>query len=444
MNDATYAPANLGDLTTTPTRYHKCGPGGSYTFSVDVQPKTTITAAGASSSTTSEDHNVTTETGASTRTDYIVQVSQLLPPSVAPKTVTLSSSDSSIITDPDDGLAIGQAGGSARIIARSPDGEVSVKPVTIAIETGQTVTFATGPVDGSLSKHCYDEIETRIAGRDRTSMDLWSTRNNTASSYVWNDNCWGADISNKTCVSPYNTGTGNGGGGALVTPRHVVFTHHLGYYPKVGAKIRYVTPGNTTEEFTVEDVEVHPYNIGFIIGPWDMVVAKLDRDVPSSIGFAKVLPQSTSEYLPTIPEDYNDYGGRITYSNGVTAWLRACHTSQRKTLATTYIKTLPSTARSYPYNPKEVADYVRYVTGTTGTIIDRYPDNALGDTIVSGDSGAPAFVVVNGELVLASLWTSPTSGYPYYTDATVINGMLDDLGGGYNLTEVDLSEFPTY
>lgn len=446
MNDATYAPANLGDLTTMPTRIHKCGPGGSYTFAVSLQPKTTITSPGSSSTGTVDDHNTESQTGASTRTDCLVEVSQLLPPSVAAKTVTLSSSDESVIGQPEGGLAIGQASGSAAIIARSADGEVSVRPIDVAIQTGQTVTFATGPVDGSLNKHCYDQIETRIAGRDRTSMDLWATRNNAASSYVWNNNCWGADLVNKTCMSPYNTRTGNGGGGALVTPRHVVFTHHLSYYPKAGDRIRYVTPSNVTEEFEIEAVEAHPYTAGYIIAPWDIVVAKLDRDAPAGINFAKVLPADPSTYFPTLRVSSAGSGAGFTYPNGIGPWLRVCHTTQNKRLATAYISKLPDAVRPYPYDGNVNTDWVTYVGGTTGWQIEYYPDNPLGDPVVTGDSGAPAFVVVNNELVLTSLWTAPTFGYPYYADSATINSMIDDVGNpdNYSLTEVDLSEFPTY
>jgi len=445
VNDATYAPANLGNLTTAPTRYHKCGPGGSYTFAVSLQPKTTITSPGSSSTGTVDDHNTESQTGASTRTDYLVDVEQLVPPSIRAKTVTIASGDESVIAAPEDGLSIGQSSGQANIIARSEDGEVSVRPVTVAIETGQTVTIATGPTEDSLNKHCYDQIETRIAGRDRSSMDLWSTRNNAASSYVWNENCWGADLVNKTCMSPYNTRTGNGGGGALVTPRHVVFTHHLSYYPKPGDRIRYVTPSNVTEEFTIEAVEAHPYTPGYVISYWDIVVAKLDRDVPSSVNFAKVLPVDPKPYFPTLRVSYSGEGSGIAYANGVGPWLRVCHTTQKKRLATAYISKLPNALRSYPADASE-NDWVTYVGGTEGWRLEYYPNNPLGDAVVSGDSGAPAFVIVNNELVLTSLWTAPTFGYAYYADATIINGMIDDMGNpdNYSLTEVDLTEFPTY
>jgi hypothetical protein len=444
VNDATYAPANLGDLTTTPTRIHKCGPGGSYTFSLNVQPATTVTSPGSESSGTVADFETVTQTGASTRTDYFIGVDQLRPPSFAPKPVTVSSSDEAVIANPADNVCIGQASGTATIIARSADGEVSVQPVSVSVQTGQTVTFATAPSDSSLNKHCSDQIETRIAGRGRDSMDLWSTRNNTTSSYVWNENCWGANLVNKTCMSPYNTGTGNGGGGALVTPRHVVFTHHLGYYPGVGKKIRYVTPSNVTEEFTIESVEIHQNNVGFYINWWDIVVAKLDRDVPASIAFAKVLPVNPSAYLPTLPHGNGVAPTPLRYSNGKQPWLRVCHTTQNKRLATAYLRAMPNTIK--PKGSPAIYYYVQYAVGATGWPVSQYPDNPLGDPIVTGDSGAPAFLIVNDELVLTSLWTTPTSGFPYYADAATINAMIDDMGNpdGYSLTEVDLSEFPTW
>jgi hypothetical protein len=445
VTDATYAPANLGDLTTPPTRYHRCGPGGSYTFYLNAQSVTTITAAGSSSTGTVDDFDTVTETGVSTRTDYIVDVEQLLPTPLGVKSVAIASSNEAVIANPVDGIAVGQATGAATIVARSSDGEVSARRVAVEITTGQTVTYATAPSEGSLHKHCSDQIENRIAGRDRDSMDLWSTRNNSQASYVWNENCWGADINNITCMSPYNTGTGNGGGGALITPRHVAFTHHLGYYPGVGKKIRYVTPSNVTEEFTITNVAIHPNNIGWDINYWDIVIAKLDRDVPSSIKFAKALPEDPSLYLPTLPQDHSLAPTQLRYSDGRAPWMRACHTTQNKRLATCYLRVLPTAVK--PVGSPDIYTFALYAVGETASgayPISRYPDNPLGDPVVTGDSGAPAFLIVNNELVLTSLWTSPIMGFHYYADATTINGMLDDLGGGYNLTEVDLSEFPTW
>jgi len=447
VTPATYAPPNLGDLTTSPTRYHKCGPGGSYTFSLSVEPKTTITAFGASSSGTVDDHNVVTESGASTRTDFQVDVSRLLPPSVPAKDVAFSVSDESVVALPIDGVAVGLSSGEATILARSSDGEVSARGVSVEIQTGQTVTYATGPAEGSLNKHCFDQIESLIAGRGRDAMELWSVRNNAASSYAWNSDCWGASLDNITCMSPYNTATGNGGGGVLVTPRHAMFTQHVGYYPKVGSKIRYVTPSNVTEEFTVIAVSVHPNASGQSISWWDVAVVKLDRDVPGTVKFAKCLPSDPAPYFPTLPvEDFS--ANQLRYLNGRAPWLRACHTTQNKRLATAYIRRMPAVNLSeLPDILHPGFDYVRYAVGQTSSgayPISQYPDNPLGDAVATGDSGAPAFVVVNNELVLTSLWTSVDSGYPYYADATTINGMLDTLGGGYSLTEVDLTEFPTY
>jgi len=62
---------------------------------------------------------------------------------------------------------------------------------------------------------------------------------------------------------------------------------------------------------------------------------------------------------------------------------------------------------------------------------------------VSGDSGQPAFIILNRQLVLLTVYTYAGSGsgwfIPGYLDQ--INSAMAALGGGYSLTQVDLSPF---
>lgn len=443
MTPATYTPPNLGDLTSQPAQYHKCGPGLSYSFEVVATPVTVITSEASESALQIKDFNALTKSGVATRTDYLVSVESLAPAEAVPKTAVIEVANESILSAPADGVCTGVASGETTIIARAADGEISAKRAPVTIATSASVTRLTTPVDGSLTKHCNDQMEALTAGRDRNSMDLWSVRNNATGAYEWNPNCWGAGLVNKTCMSPYNSRYGSGAAGCLITPRHVAFTHHVNYYPKVGDQIRYVTPSNVTETFTIDDLEIHPNSVNLYIGPWDIVIAKLDRDVPDSIKFAKALPSDPTAYFPSMLVT-QDFVSQTALWDGPFPYLRACFTTHFKRLATAYLWVLNNYVKPAGVLFDPLAEQVLYKTETSGPSLTLYPPNPLGDSIVPGASGSPAFIVVNSELVLTSLWTTPSGGFPYYADATTINGMLDELGGGYNLTEVDLSGFPTY
>jgi hypothetical protein len=70
--------------------------------------------------------------------------------------------------------------------------------------------------------------------------------------------------------------------------------------------------------------------------------------------------------------------------------------------------------------------------------------NPLAKNVVVGDSGSPLFIVINDELVLINCWYYAYSGpfvTNYYSD---INAAMTSLGGGYSLTDIDLSSFTSY
>ena len=449
MIDATYRPPNLGNLTTAPEVYHKCGPRCSSAFWLTATKVDTLNASGSASSGQVGDLLVETYTSVPVQSNYRVAAQPLSVLPSAEKQTVITSSDTSVLLSPDEsGLAVAVSSGTATLVARSADGEVSAKTVAVTVAPSTSYSKWTAYAGDSLAYHCNNQIESLTAGKTTASMDVWSERNDSAVIYRWNPDCWAAGVANICCLSPYNTQTGAGGGGALITPRHAVFCHHLGYHPRVGTKIRYVKPDNTAEEVTVEAVLPHPYTDGWSIAPTDIVICKFDRDV--SVPFAKVLPADPSPYLPSIPRTQNGATSPVA-STALTVgvpYIRACHTSQTKKLATSVIRELANTPlpNIRPGDPDAGGIYgaVMHITGTTDYRFSGIGGNPLGQTLTPGASGAPAFIVVNNELVATNVWSSPTGGTAFYTGATVINGMLDDLGGGYNLTEVDLSEFPTY
>ncbi len=65
------------------------------------------------------------------------------------------------------------------------------------------------------------------------------------------------------------------------------------------------------------------------------------------------------------------------------------------------------------------------------------------EEIILGDSGNPAFIILEGQLVLLCVWTygaagAGTSVTEFKAD---LNQLMNDLGGGYQLTEINLSGF---
>ena len=61
----------------------------------------------------------------------------------------------------------------------------------------------------------------------------------------------------------------------------------------------------------------------------------------------------------------------------------------------------------------------------------------------SGDSGQPAFIILDGQLVLVTVLTYGGAGSGCFIPAYLnqINSVMAALGGGYSLTQVDLSAF---
>lgn len=435
-------PADCGTLSVTPERIWRCGPGGSETFAIVPEPIDTITVAGSVTESTVKDTIYQTTTGASVRRDYLATVTPLTPLGIEDKAVTVESSNTAVLADPVDSLAVGVSSGSATLIARASDGEVSASDVTVSITVGDSVVRPLAHAEGTLGRHCYDQLFDRTAGKTRDSMPIWSVRNHSAGQYEWNPDCWGASIDNLSCISAW---VSNGTSATLVTPRHVVSCHHLGFYPQVGNVVRFVRPSGVAESFTVTDVAPHPYSAGWIASLHDLVVCKLDRDVPEDIKFAKVLPIDPQPYLPTVKSD-DSPGGIFAWPH---FWLWGCWTNQFRRLATGYITALQNEPYPDVRPGQSTGQQVWYTSNRWRFWSSEYYsvyniDNDFGDNIIIGDSGSPAFVLINDELALTNLWTGIGTGYALHTDAVIINGLLDDLGGGYQLTAADVSEFPTY
>lgn len=236
-----------------------------------------------------------------------------------------------------------------------------------------------------------NQIDSRLV--DGTTKPIFATQDHANSTYVRSTTCWAKDI-DLTCASPWNSEGGNLLAGTLISPRHIVFANH--YQLSVGTTIRFVAMNGTVVNRTMTAKQAVDD---------DIMVGLLDSDVPAGISFAKVLPDDAETKLragsPVLAFDQEEKALVIDFSwvaNGVLWGDRPVTNQTRATYA---------------------------------------------ESLISGDSGNPGFVIINGEAVLVTTWTygGPGAGPAMHGHISGINAAMTALGGGYQLTTIDLSGF---
>lgn len=322
---------------------------------------------------------------------------------------TFTSRDPSIGTVNASGFVSRVGNGTARIIASGPR---CAKEVSCAIsqDTGQTVNVFSRFTTGSLARHCADAVDSRLAGKNpATDRAIFSTQDHAAGTYVRNPTCWAVDV-DLTPISPWNTYGGNKKAGTLISPRHLVLAKH--YSPLAGMQFRFIKADNTVVTRTMT---------AFLdVANTDISVGVLDSDVPAGIGFVKILPVDALAKVPHVSTVYTSTPAYGIPGIGLD--------QEEKAIVFEW-------AADYLSSPYQYA-------------ITRGPTDAtrltFHENIVSGDSGNPFCLIVNGALVLLFTWLGVTGGSSFRYHAAAVNSAMTTLGGGYQLTTADLSAFPTY
>lgn len=350
--------------------------------------------------------------------DYLAVINYLIP-NFELNDITITSSNTSILLSPVNNIAQSFAAGPVVLKAETPSGEFSSVALTVQYVPGtQTYTFQSY-VSNSAARHAADAIDTRIAGKNaEIAKPIYSTQNHTSAIYVRNTNCWAADL-DLTCISPWNSTDGNRMAGTLISPRHVLFVEHFDFHPSVGATIRFVTTNNTVISRTITALATHPDYVPFYP---DITIGVLNSDVPPSISFAKILPQNWETYFPSMsnpPFEYDPLGRIPALSLD----------QEEKALVSEWAA-------------------IRYATPPRNLFLSPVNEQRLAffENLILGDSGNPAFLIINNELVILNTWTygNAGSGTSIVDHKNAINAMMTTLGGGYQVTEVDLSSFPAY
>jgi hypothetical protein len=133
-------------------------------------------------------------------------------------------------------------------------------------------------------QRCASEIDKRLIGKDPAVAKPWrdATQNLPTS--------WAYGL-NLTAVTHLRYGPR----GVAVTPRHVLFTKHYGYHPRVGDPIRFLTMDNRLIERRAAALRYvasdDPSNYTI-----DITVVRLDSDLPGSITPMKLVKPDDNAY----------------------------------------------------------------------------------------------------------------------------------------------------
>lgn len=282
----------------------------------------------------------------------------------------------------------------------------------------------------SVAMDGYAQVAERIDGLSAsTSLALYTTQTHAPTLsdphgvYVRNTNFWAADIVQQlTCISPANSNgitPWNQRGGTAITTRHLISTDHLNYHIQVGDEVRFVT---------ANDVVVHRTAVATRAVPGvDFHLILLDDYLPGSITPCKIPPADFYLYMPL----------GMQFQGNKPGVLGLMLDQEEKGLVGAW---------------HQVSEYyASYTTPLDATALDFH------EGLVSGDSGNPGFMIINGELVLLTVWTSggsnPVTGYGNGAGAGMwrhidaINDTIEDLDAdagistGLTVSTVSLSGF---
>ena len=300
-------------------------------------------------------------------------------------------------------------------------------------QNSSVTVVASGETRESLAKHATSQINNRIT----SSMDI-TTNGSMLTGFTdpngdldgggfnvgRSEEFWGKNV-DFTAVSVWNN-EGYGGAGTedfrmraatAITKRHVIMAKH---FPVAASKVIYfVDPDGNWISRTVSAIASH--------GSADITVGTLNEDLPDDITPVKVIPSNINEYFR-----------RNTTTDAVDSSYRpiAAGFDHQKKALLMQITNMDNAAGLFTFfaNP--------------ATLFTPYSN--LAETLESGDSGNPCFLIVDGEAVLIGTFYTTASGPSIASYISAINTLItsadSSAGVSTNLTVTpfDLGKFPIF
>jgi hypothetical protein len=423
MNNAKNYPLNCGTMASPPQWTHKKIFINERNFEITADEVKRITENGSVDYLTDKDLLLRNESFASYVSDFRITTSFRVPNFY--ENIAFSSENTDVLSTPEgntpnDKIASFVSEGSCVFKGVASSGETSLCKATAQQYTTQDISNFLRYRGNSLAFHISNAVDQRIIGKNSSHRPLYTTQNHAAGIYVRNPDCFLSDI-DLTCLSPWNSEGLTFMGGILVSPYHVLYCAHFGFYPNVGHTVRFITQNNTVVTRTITGTLVHPnFDPNGFSFLYDFTLIKLDEKIDpiiDGISYARVLPANWSDYLPSLSNNYT------IPVIGTNQFERAGISQECRFLGTVFAGLPP-----------------------TGNRFNFY------EGMIRFDSGSPQFVIVNDQVVVLGPVTGSGSGNGSFVSyhMTALNNMMEQLGGldengdPYQLSIVDLSMFPTY
>jgi len=226
--------------------------------------------------------------------------------------------------------------------------------------------------------------------RETFSSMKWSFES--TSPLIRNTNCWLRGVKGLTAISPFNLQGAFHAPGTAVTPRHILMVTHMRSKP--GTVFEFITMDNQVVRRKLiaysDSTKISDFSIGL-----------LDADLPSSIGFMRVMPPMWRQIMPEAFQIR-----RAGFYQG-----------ERSKMEVHPIVAFNHWKQAF------VADFAG-----SGVLLDKgvwFPD--WFGYAAGGDSGHPLCVLANDELFLITLYTTPAGGRLYPDYITIINTEMEEL-----------------
>lgn len=282
-----------------------------------------------------------------------------------------------------------------------------------------------------IPNHINISTSNRLFGKNSAdSMLVYSSQNPyggpiDAGIWVRNPQCWINGVTNISCFSPaqLSGAAWNTRAGTLITTKHIIQAKHF---------LTSILEGGTPIIFVDENNNAIRRNlISYALDPArDIAIGLLDSDVPSNIKIAKVLPTDFSTYIRV---NNNNFVNFYPYLYSVV--LDQEEKAILKLFTGCYggASTILTTITSSPLSPNQ----------PTTMVPDSAQFSTWSETVITGDSGNPNFIIIDNELVIISTFYT-SSGGPFISNAaaySTINSLIESLspGEGYSLTPIDLA-----
>jgi hypothetical protein len=229
----------------------------------------------------------------------------------APEPIRFYSVNGFFDVDPVSGICRSVASGEDEILLKSATLERRLPlkaETTLPGQLGyQEDLDAHGYVTNSVKEHVNTNFLALIDGHSGadTNLAIFSVEDDSATNYVRNADGWAAPL-DLTCVSAWNSTSGKKRKMTMITPRHgLAAAHHHIRQGWTGSDrrwlVRFVDATNGVHERTVSDYEyvLPKENLNQLIPSYiDVVVLRLDSELPASIRPAARLPNDYLDFIP--------------------------------------------------------------------------------------------------------------------------------------------------